>query len=1198
MQKTAFCNRDVVVFPSPAVSPLKPLFTRSTDRVTGAFRILNVLPGLLRARGKWLHCTIEKQILTAMKITAFLLLVVSMHVCARSASQTITFSGKSVTLNKVFDAIKEQTGYGVFGNATMLKQTRKVSITANNMPLADFLDIALRDQPLIYRIQERTIILYSRLGVDPDNTSLTKGEPDDEPALLPVWDDDPVKGRVTAEDGKPLSGVSISIKGSSAGVMSDDNGNFSIAAKTRQVLVVSYIGMETQEIRIGDPLKLIKVVLKPTDAAMKDVVITGYSNIRKESFTGNAIKIDREQILKVANRNVIDVLQVYDPSFRLERNNLMGSDPNTMPNFYIRGRSGIGIKELDNNDISQAALQNNPNLPIFIMDGYEVSSERVYDYDPTRIKSITILKDAAATAIYGSRAANGVVVIETFPPTPGKLRINYNLVSSLTAPDLSDYNLMNAKEKLEAEVLAGFYNSSDPATLHGLSSEYIKKSNQLLRGINTDWIAQPVRNEFNQKHTLTFEGGSNDIRFSVLLKYDNQNGVMKESRRGRYGAGFSIDYRVKKFQFRNDISYDVVKATNSPYGAFSEYTWKSPYDEMKDKTGAWLKNTTLWHGGGTDALNLVNPLYEVNNTQNFSKSSYNELINNLSIIYRVLPHMQIKGQLAVTKKATEARDFTDPASGIYGVNVNTDYTNVGRLSLRNADLFRMNTNLFANYMNKIGEHDMNFSAGINTTESKDNGNAFTYTGFPSGHQNSPNFASKVAQKPSYSDNNTRTFGSFIALNYSFKNIYLLDISSRLDGSSEFGSEKKYAPFWAAGVGLNLHNYEFFKKFSFISRARLTSSLGQLGKTNFQPYAAKDNFVITQGWYRTGVGASLIYMGNPALTWEKTNTYDVILDMGFLNDKLSAKVNWYNKITKDLVNDVDLPLSSGFSVYKDNVGKIQNKGIEIYLRSDLIRTKKTLIAVYANFATNKNVLLNISQSLKKYNDLVDKQYADYAVGSNAIQAKNKERYSKPHTKYIEGGSLTSIFGMESLGINPMDGKEIFLRRDGTITYDWNASDQVIMGDATPKGQGAFGINASYKGFTLFTSCLYQYGAQEYNKTMLDKVENVDLYNRNTDRRVLTQRWRNMGDVTVLKNIAESQMTTRPTSRFIQNYNAVSINSLSLGYNFPEAQLKKFGLTMLRAQINTNNLAVISSVNQERGLSYPYARTFDFTLNVGL
>lgn len=1187
------CSGDVVAYPCPTAPSQMPVRHHLRKKGSEVLRAVNPLRQLLQVCEKWQHRLMSKKILTAMKLTAFLL-ILTLHVCAKSSSQTITFSGKDVSLGKLFNEIKRQTGYGVFGNASLLKQTRKVSVAAVNMPLNNFLQIVFKDQPVTYRLLDKTIILYKRDAplINPAYVSSNN----DVDAQRETAAEDPVKGRVLGEDGKPLLGVSIRIKGGTTGVSTDEQGNFTIPVKAKQTLIISYIGMETQELKISDPSKPVKIILKPSDAAMKDIVVTGYSNLRKESFTGNAVKVEKEQILKVAQRNVIDVLQVFDPSFRIEMNNLRGSDPNNLPNFYVRGRSGIGVKALDASDLSKASLQNNPNLPVFIMDGYEVTTERVYDLDPTRIKSITILKDAAATAIYGSRAANGVVVIESVAPIAGKLRVNYNFVSSFTAPDLSDYNLMNASEKLEAEKLAGFYESTDPNLQSELTNEYLRKQNQVVKGVNTDWISQPVTNQFNQKHTVAVDGGSNEFRFTLLLKYDHQNGVMKKSKRERTGAGLAVEYRVNNFQFRNDVSYDVVKATNSPYGNFADYTWKAPYEEMKDRDGQYTRYTVVpvWHGGGnSNELNDINPLYEVFNTKNSSTNGYHALINNFSVNWRVLPHLQIKGQLAINKTTDDLDEFYDPASARF--KDTGDQARKGTLLQTRGERLMINTNLFANYINSINRHNMNFSAGINTNEVKSFENTMYYSGFPSGSQSSPNFAAKRERRPEFADNHTRMFGAFLALNYSFNDIYLLDVSSRLDGSSEFGSEKRFAPFWSLGTGVNLHKYDFMRNYSFISRARITGSFGQLGKTNFQPFEARDNYQIVPGWYKTGVGANLMYLGNPSLTWEKTNTYDLIFDMGFFKDRINLNVNWYNKVTIDLVNDVDLPLSSGFRAYKENIGKIRNRGFEVFLRADVVRSKDFLVAVYANLATNKNTLVNLSRSLQNYNQKVDSQYVDYDQHSKDLDKKG--RYSTPHTKYIEGGSLTSIFGMRSLGINPMDGKEVFLTKDGTVTYDWNAADQVIIGDRTPKGQGAFGVNISYKGFTLFTSCLYQYGSQEYNTTLLNKVENVDLYNRNTDRRVLTDRWRKPGDITKLKDIRESLMTTRPTSRFIQDYNAITINSLSLGYNVNQEYLKKFGLSMCRVQVSTNNLATISTVRQERGLEYPFARTFDLSLNLG-
>ena len=269
-----------------------------------------------------------------------------------------------------------------------------------------------------------------------------------------------VKGKVTDTEGHSLPGVNVRVKGVQGGTVCDIDGNFKLSAPREDVIFIfSYIGMVTQEVLVKGNLKKELVVhMKENVNEVNEVVVTGFANIRKESFTGNAVTIKKDELLKVNKTNVISALQAFDPSFRIAENTTWGSDPNALPEVYLRGKSGIGVKELGGTDVtSKSSLKNNPNLPTFIMDGFEISVTKLYDFDPSRIESVTILRDAAATAMYGSRAANGVVVITTVAPKPGKLNVAYSFTGEIETPDLSDYNLMNASEKLEAERLAGCY---------------------------------------------------------------------------------------------------------------------------------------------------------------------------------------------------------------------------------------------------------------------------------------------------------------------------------------------------------------------------------------------------------------------------------------------------------------------------------------------------------------------------------------------------------------------------------------------------------------------------------------------------------------------------------------------------------------------------------------------------------------------
>ena len=406
------------------------------------------------------------------------------------------------------------------------------------------------------------------------------------------------------------------------------------------------------------------------------MVVTGYAKISKNSFTGTSVTVSADQLMSVSKTNVLGAMQVFDPSFRIAENNLVGSNPNKVPELYIRGRSGIGTTELDAADLSESALRNNPNLPTFIMDGFEISVQKLYDMDPSRIESITILKDAAATAMYGSRAANGVVIITTVTPKPGKINIDYNFTGTLEFPDLTDYNLMNAREKLETEVAAGLFKADPKSDDYGdvqrtLTQRYKAKLNNVVRGVDTYWLSKPLRTVFNQKHSLYLDGGTENLRWGADLSYTSGEGVMKGSFRDRMAGGLSLSYRLGSFQVRNYFSYTYTNSEESPYGSFSKYTSKQPYDEYLDENGQYLKDTYPWNGSS----GYENPLYEAT-LNSYDRSKSWELINNTELLWNINPYLLLKGQVSVTKSNSDSRTFTDPRS-------RSERNNDNKLSLSN-----------------------------------------------------------------------------------------------------------------------------------------------------------------------------------------------------------------------------------------------------------------------------------------------------------------------------------------------------------------------------------------------------------------------------------------------------------------------------------------------------------------------------------
>ena len=1121
-----------------------------------------------------------KKFFLVMKLTLFL--VFFFLASANAFTQKVTLLVKSATLNEVLRQIKDQSGVRILYDAGKTKQIQCEGIKIVDMNIAEALGQVLKDTRFEF-FEEGGVYIVREMTAQ-------------QAKILRIV------GKVVDEKKQPLPGVTVQLKGVSIGTATTGDGSYVLSipnAPKKFTLVFSFVGMISQEIVYAGK-DTINVMMKEDVATLEDVVVTGYSNIRNSSFTGNAVTIKKDDLLKVSKTNVIKAIQSFDPSFRIKENNRWGSDPNALPEVYIRGESGIGVKQMDKEALAKSNLKDNPNLPTFIMDGFEVSVSKLYDMDPNRIESITILKDATATALYGSRAANGVVVITTVPPKAGKLNIDYNFVGDVTFPDLTDYNLLNAKEKLETERLAGCF-EADPsdqwANPYALKKEYNEKLANVTKGVDTYWLSKPLQTVFNHKHSLYVDGGGESVRFGIELLYANQDGVMKGSLRDRIGAGLSLQYTYKSFMLKNQISYQKVRVKESPYGNFADFAKQLPYDVYKDEEGKY--STTMRNWGTGSPANRVNPMYEPS-LHNFDKSKSDEFINNLSLNWNILDGLLLKGQLSLTKTMGESRRFYDPLSK-QSANLNPlslKNLSSGTLYLGHTDDLSLDMSATLSYNRALGNHMVNALVGISMKEDQSDSDNSTYIGFPSGALSAPEYAKEMYNKTNFSESTKRLVGFLFSLNYSFKDIYLLDASMRIDGSSAFGTDKRFAPFWSFGLGVNLHKYEFMKSMEFVDQLKIRGSYGQTGKANFPAYAARTTYLVsTDKWYKTGISTKLQALGNNKLTWETTNSFDIGAEITLFHDFLYVKGSYYNKRTIDLINDVTVPTSTGFTSYRDNIGEVSNKGCEFDLRISAYRSKDWLVIFNANLAHNKNRIEKISESLKAYNQRVRDQFEKQYVYGDPEQALQ----TQPFLQYEEGGSLSSIWGVRSLGINPADGQEVLLNRQGMMTKAWSASDQVVLGTTEPTVQGTFGFNVVYKQFSLFTDFMYEAGGQRYNQTLVDKVENVNVYTDNVDKRVLTGRWQKPGDIAKYKSLVTGRdpvKNTKPTSRFVQDYNMLSWNSLELGYDLSPDITNKLNVSMVRFTFGMSDILHLSSVKQERGISYPFARTVTFSLKVSL
>lgn len=998
-----------------------------------------------------------------------------------------------------------------------------------------------------------------------------------------------VYGRVIEKLSKePMVGVTIRLDGHSTGVITDINGCYVLTLPEKGGLVIySYIGFETRKIKVTSRQKVDVQMVEATES-IQEVIVTGYNSIQKESFTGNTTKIEKEDLLKVNPNNLISAIQTFGPSFRIQENLAAGSDPNSLPQFVLRGQTGIGettLGQTSTSSISREVLSGNSNLPIFILDGFEVDVEKIYDLDMNSIHSINILKDAAATAMYGSRAANGVIVIERRAPEAGKFRVQYSGVLSAELPDLSSYNLMNAREKLETERLAGLYDSNTPE-IDPYTNGYYQRLNNVLTGVDTYWLSQGLRTALNHKHSVFIDGGENDVRWGVELGFRGTEGVMKHSSRKNANAAFYVDYRIGGLQIKNKVTYTYNKSTDVPFNSFSDYSHLLPYMRLYDENGDYVRRLEKFDGAsGTQ----VNPLYEINFYNSFDHSGYDEVTDDLSLNWRITDGLRLRGQFSVLMRNSTGDLYKDPASASYSAstgNINGEKTeSTQKRTVIDGSLSLM-------YNNTFKRHNLNICLSSNMRQTQSTASETRYRGFPGGDLVSSNYAAEVYGKPSSSDNTTRLVGALLTSNYTYNNIYLADLTGRIDGSSEFGSDKRWSMFWSTGAGINIHNYDFMKSNELFSMLKFRASYGLTGKTNFSLYSAKDMYQLqTDSWYPTGYGVFLYQMGNPNLKWERKYTLDYGVEIGLWHDKIYLKASAYDERTIDLITDYTIPSSTGFTSYKENMGKVKNTGVELELRARLYSDRNWLFQLYGSFARNKNTIVEISQAMRDYNKRVEELFSGYNPESSS-----DSKYAKTYLKYYEGASLTSIYGMKSLGISPTNGKEIYLRRNGDVTDVWSADEWTIIGDTAPKGQGSFGYTLSYKQLSMFASFLYTFGGDAYNNTLVSYVENADIKNDNVDKRVLLDRWQKPGDITTMKDIRDRNVTTGASSRFVQKNNTLQWSSLTMSYNFRPEQLKKLHLSDLRLSFTMNDLFYWSTIRQERGLDYPYSRSFNLTTNI--
>lgn len=795
-----------------------------------------------------------------------------------------------------------------------------------------------------------------------------------------------------------------------------------------------------------------------------------------------------------------------------------------------------------------------------------------------RVASITILKDAASTAIYGAKAANGVVV-ETKKPEAGRLQFNYNGNFGLEWADLTDYNLMNSSEKLQYEKLAGYYGSLD-ANGNIIDEYYQNLYNQRMlrtkQGIDSYWMNEPLQTGFTQSHNIFAEGGDAAFRYGIGMTYTQTQGVMKNSNRDVLNGNVQLTYRIDKFAFTNQTNITNTDVEN-PTVSFSDFARTNPFYDKYNEYGEidQVIEEIQTISGGTQYI--TNPLWDLNQ-KSYDKNNQLSFTNNFQIEYRPLPELRIRGKLGIIVGRSNSKQFDSPEMSKY---LTTDQLKRGSYSESNTKSSSYDGSLDISYGKTFGKHTVNAIGGMQISENNSNLSMFQAIGYSSDLFSNPNFANGYPEggRPSSSISKSRTASYYANFNYGYQLRYLLDFNLRTDGSSVYGVNNPFSTTWSLGLGWNIHNEEFFNKNGVLNYLKLRYSVGNPGNANLSAKMANSIYTYyTQYPNMFGLAALISSWGNSGLKWQRTNEHNVGVDIEMFHNRLRLSTDFFIKKTDPLLLSIDFPPSTGISQVPMNIGAMKNIGTTFTGSYIIIRKPDMNWTVNANLRHIRTTYYNIGDLLEKYNE--------------------KGRTNQTLTRYYDGASNTALYAVRSAGIDPMTGNEIFIRKDGSYTFKWDSADEVICGDSTPDVEGAFGTSFYWKGFSVNAIFSYRYGGQAFLSTLFNKVENISdvQVKYNQDKRALYDRWQKPGDIAKFKRIDDTS-TTNMSSRFIADDNTLELSTVSVGYETTAGKwLQSIGASSFNVRIYGNNLFRLSTIKEERGIDYPFSRSISASVGI--
>ena len=966
-----------------------------------------------------------------------------------------------------------------------------------------------------------------------------------------------VTGTVTShEDGLPVVGASVLVKGTTVGTVTDIDGNFTITnvPSSAGTLVVSFIGMKTQEVAIKP---VVNVVLHSDTEVLDEVVVTGYGVQKKASFTGAAAVVDDKTLAKRTDANFVKALEGNVPGVQMSNSTSM---PGVWSEIYVRGRGSL----------------NSGTQPLYVIDGMPVSSESdgiwsgTNDYfdpmaavNPADIESVTVLKDAAATAIYGSRAANGVIVITTKKGSQGKLNVNLDIKQGFVSMGNNNMEFANAQETVDL-FIQGRTAAQGGTYEEGL--EYFKNRFGWDGSSSYDWMDKISRKGYYQDYNVNVQGSSGNTGYFFSLGYLDTDGLIRGSDMNRYSGRLNLETKLNYLSFGVNASYSY-----STQNGFSQSTGGSMSSPVTAAISSMSPLMSFYDEEGNYAnISSYNPLALTDEEAGEINRKNNQTLN-------FNPYLQIDFGKGVYAKTTFGLNISDLRQYLYwsalynpqGMDTN------GHAYQYNSRYTTVTWNNVLGWNQTFGKHDIGVMLGQEMQIKNYFYETYEACDFPFAENGMTDMSTAGTPVTSgYYKKEAKLASYFSDIHYSYADKYYLSGSFRRDGSSVFGSNNRWGNFWSVGGKWRISGEDFLSDNEIITNATLRASYGTVGNQDIDWYAAR-------GFYQSGAnyndtpGIVPTSISNPDLTWEISNKFDVGFDLSLIN-RIHLTFDYYNEKTTDALFQVPLSMTTGLDVVYQNIGSIRNRGVELSLNTSIIQSSDFTWNLYGNLTWNQNRIIKLSTD--------EPIEYDFQI-------------------IEEGRPYRQFYMKEYAGVDSDNGKPLwYLNEEGDeTTSDYNAAAKRYLGSAEPKVLGGFGTSLNWKGFDFNLDFTYRLGGKVYDSGA--PFTGFGMAYRTPLKDVALDSWtEDNKDAKYPQYIyGDPNNATKDSSRFLYSGNFLRISNMTLGYNVPVKYTKKLLIQKLRAYISVDNLYTFTAgdfvgYNPEtysNGIiawQYPATRTF--------